>query len=40
MRQKNEKEFFAESFAEFIMSDNPREAAKLVGEIIDTALGR
>lgn len=35
-----EREFFAECFAEYIMSDNPREAAKIFGEIINTALGR
>lgn len=36
----NEKEFFAECFAEYVMSDNPREAAKIFGEIIDKGLGR
>lgn len=35
-----EREFFAECFAEYMMSDNPREAAKVFGEIINTALGR
>lgn len=35
-----EREFFAECFAEYVMSDNPREAARIFGEIIDKALGR
>lgn len=37
---KNEKEFFAECFVEYLMSDNPREAASVFGRIIDEALGR
>nr|MCR5777276.1 hypothetical protein [Lachnospiraceae bacterium] len=37
---KNEKEFFAECFAEWIMSKTPRKAAQIFGEIIDGALGR
>lgn len=36
----DEKEFFAECFAEYLMSENPRDAALMFGEIIDTALGR
>lgn len=35
-----EREFFAECFAEYVMGENPREAAKVFGEIIETALGR
>lgn len=35
-----EREFFAECFAEYIMSDNPREVARIFGEIIETAWGR
>ncbi len=34
-----EREFFAECFAEYVMSDNPREAARIFGGIIDEALG-
>lgn len=37
---ENEKEFFAECFAEYVMSDNPREAAQTFGQIIDKELGR
>lgn len=37
---ESEREFFAECFAEYMMSDNPREAARIFGEIINTALGR
>lgn len=37
---KSEREFFAECFAEYIMSDSPREAAKIFGEIIEKSLGR
>lgn len=37
---ENEREFFAECFAEYVMSDKPRKAATIFGEIIDTALGR
>ena len=37
---ENEREFFAECFAEYLMSDNPRKASKIFGEIINTALGR
>ena len=37
---ENEKEFFAECFAEYVTSDKPREAAKILGKIIDKALGR
>lgn len=33
------RELFAECFAEYIMSDNPREAAKAFGKIINRALG-
>ena len=36
----NEKEFFAECFAEYVMSDKPRKAAQIFGTIIDDALGR
>ena len=36
----NEKEFFAELFAEHVMSPNPRRAARIFGELIDTTLGR
>ena len=36
---KNKAEFFAECFAEYMTSDSPREAAKIFGEIINTALG-
>ena len=36
----NAKEFFAECFAEYVMSDNPREAASFFGEVINTSLGR
>ena len=36
----SEREFFAECFAEYMMSDNPRKTAKIFGEIIETALGR
>lgn len=35
---ENEKEFFAECFAEYLMSDNPREAANIFGEIIENVL--
>lgn len=35
-----EREFFAECFSEYVTSDNPREAEKIFGEIIETALGR
>lgn len=35
-----EREFFAECFAEYVMSDNPRETSRIFGEIIETALGR
>lgn len=31
---KNEKEFFAECFAEYLMSERPREAAKIFGEVL------
>lgn len=34
-----ENEFLAECFAEYLMSDNPRRAAQLFGQIIDDALG-
>ena len=34
----NEKEFFAECFAEYVMSDKPRKAAQIFGTIIDDAL--
>ena len=34
-----ENEFFAECFAEYLMSDNPRRAAQIFGQIIDDALG-
>ncbi len=34
-----EREFFAECFVEYMMSDNPRKVAKIFGEIIETALG-
>ena len=34
------QEFFAECFAEYIMSDKPRDAARIFGEIIDKLLGR
>ena len=37
---RNEKEFFAECFAEYMTSENPREAARIFGEIIEKALGR
>ncbi|MCI8860280.1 MAG: minor capsid protein [Lachnospiraceae bacterium] len=37
---KNEKEFFAECFAEYMTSENPREAATIFGAIIERALGR
>ena len=37
---ENEKEFFAECFSEYIMSDNPREAAQIFGKIVEEALGR
>lgn len=37
---KNEQEFFAECFAEYVMSDKPRDAARIFGEIIDELLGR
>lgn len=33
-------EFFAECFAEYVMSDKPRKAAQIFGEVIDLALGR
>lgn len=36
----NAKEFFAECFAEYVMSDNPREAASFFGEVINTSLRR
>ncbi len=36
----NEKEFFAELFAEYVMSPHPRNAAQIFGEFIDTMLGR
>lgn len=36
----NEKEFFAECFAEYVISDKPRKAAQIFGTIIDDALGR
>lgn len=36
----NEKEFFAECFAEYVMSDKTRKAAQIFGTIIDDALGR
>lgn len=36
----NEKEFFAECFAEYVMSDKPRKTAQIFGTIIDDALGR
>ena len=36
----NEKEFFAECFAEYVMSENPRKAARIFGEIVESALGR
>lgn len=36
----NEREFFAECFAEYMTSDNPRDAAKIFGKIIEKALGR
>lgn len=35
-----EREFFAECFAEYVMSSKPRKAAQIFGEIIETALGR
>ena len=31
---KNEKEFFVECFAEYLMSERPREAAKIFGEVL------
>ena len=31
---KNEREFFAECFAEYLMSERPREAAKIFGEVL------
>lgn len=34
------QEFFAECFAEYVMSDKPRDAARIFGEIIDELLGR
>ena len=37
---KNEKEFFAECFAEYIMSSKPRIVSRIFGEVIDNALGR
>ena len=37
---ESEKEFFAECFSEYIMSDNPREAAQIFGKIVEEALGR
>ena len=37
---ENEKEYFAECFSEYMMSDNPRKAARIFGEIIEAALGR
>ncbi len=36
----SEKEFFAECFAEYVMGENPRKAARIFGEIIENALGR
>ena len=36
----NESEFFAELFAEHVISPNPRRAAKIFGELIDKTLGR
>ena len=32
---KNEREFFAECFAEYLMSARPREAAKIFGEVLE-----
>ncbi|MBR1673983.1 MAG: hypothetical protein IJ703_03380 [Eubacterium sp.] len=37
---KNDNEFFAECFAEYLMSENPRQAATIFGNIINKALGR
>ena len=39
-RSDSEKEFFAECFAEYVMGENPRKAARIFGEIIENALGR
>ena len=36
----NANEFFAECFAEYLMSKKPRKAAQIFGEIIDDGLGR
>lgn len=36
---ENSNEFFAECFAEYVDSDEPREAAKIFGEILEKALG-
>ncbi len=37
---RDEKEFFSECFAEYITSDNPREAAQILGRLVNEALGR
>ncbi len=36
----NERELFAELFAEYVMSPHPRKAAQIFGEYIDKTLGR
>lgn len=36
---ENEREFFAECFAEYMVSDTPREAAKILGEVVERLMG-